>query len=118
MHRLFVEVIDGKQWRVHHDWDAGWGHVVPRGFVTDFASIPCLFWRVLPPAGPWAKAAVLHDYLYRFGVVSRTQADTLFYERMKCDLVPGWQRWIIYLAVRLFGWRFYNANVHGDCGPH
>lgn len=38
--------------------------IVPRGFVTDLASIPRPLWSWLPPDGPWAKAAVIHDYLY------------------------------------------------------
>jgi len=38
--------------------------VVPRGFVTDLASIPRPFWSWLPPDGPWAKATVIHDFLY------------------------------------------------------
>jgi hypothetical protein len=38
--------------------------IVPRGFVTDLASIPRPLWSWLPPDGPWAKAAVIHDFLY------------------------------------------------------
>lgn len=37
---------------------------VPPNFVTDLASIPSPFTAWLPPDGPWAKAAVVHDFLY------------------------------------------------------
>ena len=37
---------------------------VPVGFVTDFASIPRLFWSLLRPDGLYAYAAIIHDYLY------------------------------------------------------
>lgn len=33
---------------------------VPKGFVTDLASIPRALWSVFPPDGDYAKAAVVH----------------------------------------------------------
>jgi hypothetical protein len=38
--------------------------VVPKGFETDFASVPRVFWTIIPPDGKYTKAAVVHDYLY------------------------------------------------------
>lgn len=38
---------------------------VPKGFVTDFASIPQGLWSLgLSPHGRYGRAAVIHDYLY------------------------------------------------------
>ena len=37
---------------------------VPKGFVTDGASIPRIFWVYLPRHGKYTKAAVVHDFLY------------------------------------------------------
>jgi hypothetical protein len=38
--------------------------VAPRGFVTDFASIPEAFWSFgLSAHGRYSKAAIVHDYL-------------------------------------------------------
>ncbi|WP_139385602.1 DUF1353 domain-containing protein, partial [Salmonella enterica] len=37
---------------------------VPAGFVTDFASVPRIFWTILPSDGKYAKAAIIYDYLY------------------------------------------------------
>jgi len=80
--------------------------VVPAGTVTDLASIPWPVRAFLPPDGPWAKAAVLHDHLYatkgegRFG---RKQADGVLREAMEVLGVPAWKRAIIYNAVRLGG---------------
>jgi hypothetical protein len=86
---------------------------VPAGFVTDFASIPQLFWNILPPWGTYGKAAVVHDYLYgRQGVLTemsppwkytRKQADEILLEGMKVLGVNWCTRWIIYTAVRNFG---------------
>ncbi len=83
---------------------------VPAGFRTDFASVPRLFWRILPPWGPYARAAVVHDYLYVNGVVLRYLADRALLEIMRACRVPGWQRLAIYAAVRLFGWTSFRRK--------
>jgi len=52
--------------------------VVPRGFVTDVASIPQAFWSFgLSAHGRYSKAAIVHDYLYWTQGCSREQADNL-----------------------------------------
>ncbi len=38
---------------------------VPKGFLTDLASIPSLFHGLLPPDGEYAPAAIVHDFLYQ-----------------------------------------------------
>lgn len=76
---------------------------VPPGFTTDFASVPRLLWPVFPPAGPWCKAAVIHDYLYQSRTCSRFLADALFREAMAQLGVPVWRRVVMYYAVRVFG---------------
>lgn len=86
------------------------GHLitVPAGFVTDLASIPQFAWSLgFAPDGPWAKAAVIHDYLYstkgQGGVYTRAQADSILDEAMADLGVPGWRRAIIWAAVRVGG---------------
>lgn len=76
---------------------------VPEGFETDFASIPLLLQWWLPFDGRWAKAAVIHDWLYSSGQCSRFLADALFREVMAETGVSVVKRVIIYYAVRLFG---------------
>lgn len=90
--------------------------VVPAGFATDLASIPWPARGLLPPDGPWAKAAVVHDYLYRTQgwvdvdgafqwLYDREDADKVFREAMEVVGVPPLKRDIIYRAVRWFGGR-------------
>lgn len=75
---------------------------VPEGFVTDFASVPRIFWPIFPPAGRYCEAAVIHDYLCASGTCSRFLADSLFRECM-CQLgVPLWKRWLMYYGVRTY----------------
>lgn len=81
----------------------------PVGFITNFASVPRLFWSILAPWGRHMKAAVMHDYFYRTGCVSRLDADRLFYRMMKQLGVSWWRRHTMYRTVRLFGAKHYKA---------
>lgn len=76
---------------------------VPAGFVTDLASIPRWLWSVLPPHGQYAKAAIVHDYLYTKAIGSKAYADKVFLEGMEVLGVPKRKRKLMYTAVRLFG---------------
>lgn len=81
---------------------------VPRGFVTDFASVPRFLWWLFPPYGKHTRAAVVHDWLYSSHVTSRADADGLFRRMMKELGVSACRRWLMFFAVRLFGflaWR-------------
>lgn len=86
---------------------------VPAGFITDLASIPQPMWVVLPPIGSYDKAAVVHDYLYRYNGVSRLEADQVLLQGMKDLGVPGWKVWTIYAGVRVGGgvrWSYYRNH--------
>lgn len=83
---------------------------VQKGFQTDFASIPRGLWNILPKLDRHLLAAVLHDYLYKTALVSRPEADAIFLDAMRDLGVPGWKRWAMYLAVRLFGRAAWNAH--------
>lgn len=113
--KLRLEFEDGRDWLLTETFsylhDDGRSFVVPAGFRTDFASVPRFFWRVFPPAGRYAPAAVLHDMLYRTGLVSRRDADAIFYTAMKALGVFLPTRYILWLAVRLFGWTAYQKSV-------
>jgi len=93
---------------------------VPAGMSTDLASIPRWARVALPPDGPWLKAAVIHDFLYRTSGTcrrwkaspsgcsraapySREEADRILDEAMAALGVSAGQRAIIFTAVRLGG---------------
>jgi hypothetical protein len=108
-----VETLEDLVWGVEGP-DGPTFVTVPAGEVTDFASMPWAARRVLPSFGPWARAAVLHDYLYRTrgegGRWTRKQADDMFAEAMaaiartRSDGQPdALKRAIIHRAVRAFG---------------
>ena len=110
---------DGKMWKLIEPFsyyvgkkcDALYGITieVPAGFLTDFASIPRIFWSILGhPMGRYAAAAVLHDFTYHTGIFPRKQCDKIFRQSMQVLKVPFWKCQIIYSAVRSFGWTAYN----------
>lgn len=76
---------------------------VPTGYVTDLASVPRIFWNIVPPHGKYAKAAIVHDYLYSRAIKTKDYADNIFYEAMGVLCVPMWKRKVMYLAVKYFG---------------
>jgi len=51
---------------------------VPKGFVTDFASVPRIFWQFLPRDGKYTYPAIIHDYLYWVQDRPRENADEIF----------------------------------------
>ncbi len=108
---LVVEPLpDGRRWRLVEPFRYHVGSypsetiiAVPKGFITDFASVPRPFWNILPPWGRYGKAAVVHDFCYRRAICTRKRCDKIFLEAMKVLGVPGWKRYVMYLAVRAFG---------------
>jgi Protein of unknown function (DUF1353) len=84
---------------------------VPKGFVTDFASIPRVFWSVLRPDGEYAYAAVVHDYLYWTQTRVREEADDVLKMAMEDFEVGTAKIKIIYGAVHLAGTTAWNGNA-------
>jgi hypothetical protein len=117
---LELEYMDGRYFKLTADFVYEVNNhrivTVPKGFVTDFASVPKILWNVLPPTGSYGKAAVIHDWLYQFRTtedlagraypeeVWRYQADWILLGAMKSLGVSGFTRHVIYWGVRLGGW--------------
>jgi len=113
---LIVTPVDAKYWKLveqftYHigDRDSKEVIVVPVGFVTDFASIPQLFWSIIPPWGQYGKAAVVHDFLYKSQILTKKQSDSVFLEGMEILGVSKIKRTIIYKAVDIFGFIAWNS---------
>jgi hypothetical protein len=84
--------------------------VVPKGFVTDFASIPPRLQGLISALGPYMLPAVVHDYLYWEQRCTRAQADRLFLIAMQEMRVPFDRRWPMYEAVNGFGGGAWTQN--------
>lgn len=87
---------------------------VPRGFVTDLASIPFYLWAVLQRTGRYGNAAIYHDWLYwmqdEVPGNDRAVADQVFDRAMHDMGVEATTRRLIWAGVRVFGGRHWDAN--------
>ena len=110
---------DGKNWKLlrNFTYHLGSQHSrryisVPKGFVTDFASVPRIFF-FLPDWATYNKPGPGHDYLYKVKQVmgkpiTRKRADDIFLEMMLIDFRHHKSgksvAYLEYIAVRLFAW--------------
>jgi len=85
---------------------------VPVGFITDFASVPRLFWSIFPKWGKYGNAAVIHDYLYwvQDEQYPKKRADEIFLEGMLVLNVKKITAKILYWAVKYFAQSAWNDN--------
>lgn len=81
---------------------------IPAGYLTDGASVPRLFWNIIPPWGRYGQAAVVHDLLCEYLEVeedgghvkiSRATCDSVLNQAMQDLGVPTYKRLMIYWGV-------------------
>ena len=114
---LTVTKLANGKWKVERTFHYCVGYLgssdiveVPKGFESDFASVPRGLWNLLPPDGPYTQSAVLHDFLYSKRGNSpegrnrtRKECDLIFLEAMVVLNVSAWKRYIMFWSVRIFG---------------
>lgn len=83
---------------------------VPKGFVTDFASVPRVPIAYMFYGDRAHREAVVHDFLYQNHVCSKHTADRVFMEAMKARKKSFLIRWPMYLGVVLGGQSSYNSG--------
>jgi hypothetical protein len=86
--------------------------IVPKGFVTDLASIPRLPFCYLLLNGIADGPGVIHDYLYSNDTIaiSRDLADSVLKEACLLIGVSWWKAQMIYLGVRVGGASHFKAH--------
>jgi len=120
---LRIEDVDGRNFRLLESFIYYTNKkeviCVPEGFITDFASIPRLFWSIIgSPIGRYGKAAVVHDWLYHTQKYSRKYADAIFLEAMAVLGVNWLKRRTMWLAVRIgghFPWKKRETELRTTC---
>lgn len=85
------------------------GFTIPRGFLTDFDSIPRLPVIFSTFKGRARAAALVHDYLYSIGF-DRYESDRIFLRMMVAEGVLCRHALPIFWGVRLFGWIFHGQK--------
>lgn len=109
-----MEKLLGGEWRLIKPvaYTTSKGHRIeaPAGFETDLASVPWGVWNLFPPAGDYAPAAIIHDYLYEnrgkvdaSPAYTRAECDWIFMEAMREMGISWWRRNLMWAAVRVGG---------------
>lgn len=118
---LHVEIVDPQAaqgrgtWMLKEDFQyqsdvANTIITVPAGFITDFASVPRIPVLFTLFGAIASEAAVVHDWLYRTGMLGRKTADKVLKEAVLVSGYPKWQAWGLYLGVRIGGSSFYKGK--------
>lgn len=89
---------------------------IPKNFDTDLASIPKGAWFIMAPFhASLIRPAIVHDWFYRKTCdFTRYETDLIFYYMLKNEGVSTTRASIMYYAVRLFGWNYYNEDYCED----
>jgi len=103
-----LEKMGKNTWRVKEEltFVARRTTVIPKGFVTDLASIPRPFqWLFGDKEEACIPSCLVHDYYYSTGKGTRKEADDEFLQLMNVYKNPKfqWQRDLCYWAVVMFG---------------
>lgn len=89
---------------------------VPRGYLTDGASVPRVLWSICPKWDRTHRAVILHDYLCEYGIVKlngkktmliREQIDALFLHALQFEGLSKLRYSVMYAAIRA------HANIYG-----
>jgi len=101
--KLILTPAGFKTWELVEDFTESttYGTItVPKGKITDLASVPRILWVLLPPFGRYSQAAVIHDHLCG---TDHPNKHEIFYEVMIKYKTWKWKAKIMYLAVKYIG---------------
>jgi hypothetical protein len=76
--------------------------VIPKGFVTDIATVPRLLWGIVSPSGRHDLACIVHDYLLESGW-PRGEADRELLRLLLLSRVHPAKAYLMYHCARLYG---------------
>jgi len=115
-----IKALKGVGVKVKRDTNKTETITVPKGFVTDLASVPRAMWAFIAPFDV-ARAAIIHDLLYktirqyRWKMKDKEDKELIKKAKVASDKVfllgmhdaepkiPGWKSYSSWKAVDLFG---------------
>ena len=103
MDRVVVQPMGKDKFRVYKDFKC-YGYTIHKGFVTNGANIPRIFWSLFPPNSPeYLSAVVIHDYMCaKRGVFTYKEADEMFYRAMLEIGVAKWKAKLFYVCCSIY----------------
>ena len=86
--------------------------IIPKGFVSDGATIPWAIRFIFSQMGVYFAACVVHDYLYNTRLLgSRLLTDVQFlYDMVRCGMNKA-KAELFYTAVRIGGKRWWSKKA-------
>ena len=103
-------IINGEVWELSEHWHivlCGRCVTIPKGFLTDGASIPRILWRVCghPMSTKRISVAVVHDAIYSGELkgYTRKEADTIYRDALIEQGWPKWKAYLEYFTLRACG---------------
>lgn len=114
---LIMKAVEGGLWAVYVPIETevlGVKIEIPKGFITDFATVPRLPVVYLLFGNCIYFSAVVHDFLYTNHITTRLKADKVFLKLMENENVPEWRHHLMYAAVRVWGWWFWDKQHRLD----
>jgi hypothetical protein len=88
--------------------------VVPIGLETDLGSIPSFLQGIFPKDGLAVLAYILHDYLYKSGIYSRSISDDILKEAMKTLGVGVFTMNSVRAGLAVGGWVAWNKHRENE----
>ena len=88
--------------------------IVPIGLETDLGSIPRILRGIFPNDGKAMFAYILHDFLYRDGLFSRSICDDILEEAMEYLKVGWFTRKSVRAGLKVGGWAAWNKHRKRD----
>ena len=95
---------------------------VPKGYLSDGATVPRMFWDFAPTMGRYTQSVILHDWLCEYLTVyditnkpiriTRADADEFLRVAMISHTVSRFHKFLLYSGVRIY------AILTGVKGPH
>lgn len=103
MDRVIVKPVGKDKFEVYEDYHY-YGLCIPKGFITNGADIPRIFWSLFPPNSPeYLSAVVIHDYMCaNVGKYGYEMADKYFYDAMLEIGVSKWKAKLFYFCVKWY----------------
>ena len=117
---LMVKSLNDERWELteplRYETREGEIIVVPKGFITDFASVPRIPIAFFLAGNTAHKPAVVHDWLYSKEIASkgyftRRESDRILREAMEDEGIWWWRRWLMWLGVRIGGGVCYKDDL-------
>ena len=89
---------------------------IDKGFTWDENSIPWVLQPFFPKSGMYASSALVHDALYYLTVHNKRWVEKEYMKWMLASGVSIKQTVLRYIAVTLFGGRWWNRNKRNPTG--